>query len=173
MMKGLAFALDEDGYWVEILKKPMGTFSDSPNFSQVMIRVKEPKAALSFFTELGFREIAQKHFDQGQFSLFFMTHNPGPAVDTTTTEAWDAVKTVFDPVLELTHNHGTENKDGWSYHNGNTDPVGFGYITVAVSDLKATKEGLAQKGYKLIVGEDGQDIVLCPNDHYHVTLVQA
>jgi lactoylglutathione lyase len=171
-MKGLAFALDPDGYWVEILKKPTGTLSEEPNFSQVMIRVKEARAALGFFSCLGFREIAQRHFEKGQFSLFFMTHNPGEPVDTTTDDAWEAVKTIFDPVLELTHNHGTEDKQGWSYHNGNVDPVGFGYITVAVDDLKATKESLAQKGYSLIVGEDGEDIVLCPNDHYHIVLVQ-
>ena len=36
------------------------------------------------------------------------------------------VKTLHQPVLELTHNHGTEDTEGPSYHTGNTDPQGFG-----------------------------------------------
>lgn len=32
----------------------------------------------------------------------------------------------WEPVLELTHNHGTESDPTFSYHDGNTDPkVGF------------------------------------------------
>lgn len=36
-------------------------------------------------------------------------------------QAWDGC------VLELTHNHGTEKEEGPQYHNGNTEPKGFGY----------------------------------------------
>ena len=31
-------------------------------------------------------------------------------------------------VLELTHNHGTETKEGPTYHSGNADDMGFGHI---------------------------------------------
>lgn len=40
-------------------------------------------------------------------------------------------------VLELTHNHGTENDAEFAYHNGNTDPRGFGHICVSVPDVRA------------------------------------
>ena len=40
-------------------------------------------------------------------------------------------------VLELTHNHGTESQDGPVYHDGNSDPRGFGHICVSVPDVQA------------------------------------
>ena len=39
-------------------------------------------------------------------------------------------------VLELTHNHGTESQDGPVYHDGNSDPRGFGHICVSVPDVQ-------------------------------------
>ncbi len=49
-MKGLAFALDPDGYWVEIVKR--SDKSDVTNkftFAQTMFRVKDPVKALHFY----------------------------------------------------------------------------------------------------------------------------
>ena len=37
--------------------------------------------------------------------------------------------------VELTYNYGTEKDDAFAYHNGNSDPRGFGHIGVAVDDL--------------------------------------
>jgi len=44
---------------------------------------------------------------------------------------------MYQPVLELTHNHGTETDPNFSYHNGNTDPRGFGHIGFLVDDLNS------------------------------------
>ena len=38
-------------------------------------------------------------------------------------------------ILELTHNHGTESDPAFAYHNGNTDPRGFGHICISVPDI--------------------------------------
>src|SRR3546814_10702754 len=39
--------------------------------------------------------------------------------------------------LELTHNHGTESQSGPVYHDGNSEPRGFGHICVSVPDVRA------------------------------------
>merc|ERR1719238_2564055 len=40
-MKGLAFALDPDGYWIEICKRASGIYKEPCNLSQTMMRVKD------------------------------------------------------------------------------------------------------------------------------------
>ena len=82
-MKGLAFAKDPDGYWIEIIKRheaagftaaaAAGT-GGTYNLAQCMIRIKDPKLSVPFYEKLGMRLIKEKHFppDKGYFSLFFM-----------------------------------------------------------------------------------------------------
>ena len=40
-------------------------------------------------------------------------------------------------MIELTHNWGAEKDDGFSYHDGNSDPRGFGHIGITVPDVYA------------------------------------
>ncbi len=39
-------------------------------------------------------------------------------------------------ILELTHNHGTEALDATPYHDGNSDPKGFGHIAITVANVE-------------------------------------
>ena len=55
--------------------------------------------------------------------------------DPTSPEASEYLKKMFNPVLELTHNHGTEDDPNFSYHNGNTEPKGFGHVGFLVDDV--------------------------------------
>src|SRR5690606_39494671 len=43
-------------------------------------------------------------------------------------------------VLELTHNHGTEDDPGAVYHDGNSDPRGFGHICVRSEERRGGKK---------------------------------
>ena len=62
---------------------------------------------------------------------------PDPESD----EAPDFVRNMFPQVLELTHNHGTEDDPDFSYHNGNLEDKekgilqGFGHTGFIVDDL--------------------------------------
>ena len=49
-MKGLAFALDPDGYWIEIVKRSENiNYNNKFTFAQTMFRVKDPVKSLRFY----------------------------------------------------------------------------------------------------------------------------
>jgi len=178
-MKGLAFVLDPDGYWVEIVKRHEGTgFQAYFNLSQTMMRVKDPAKAIPFYQDiLGMTLVRETHFPDAKFSLYFFaclppgTQRPDPKGP----EAGAFVQKLWNPVLELTHNHGTENDPNFKYHNGNDEPKGFGHIAYLVDDVHAACADLEQKGvsFKKKPNEGGmRDIAFVYDpDHYWVEIV--
>lgn len=106
-----------------------------PTWQQTMLRIKDPQASLTFYTELlGFTLIDTLDFPQYQFSLYFLTTLPaGTTYDLTpgTPAAHEYLWSMEGVALELTHNHGTENDASFSgYHAGNAEKDGFGHIAV-------------------------------------------
>lgn len=105
-------------------------------FNHSMLRVKDPQRSLDFYTRvLGMRLLRRLDFEPGRFSLYFLAMTRGEEVpeDVADRQAYAFSRS---GVLELTHNWGTEN-DGSTYHNGNSEPRGFGHICFAVPDVKA------------------------------------
>jgi len=108
-------------------------------FNQTMLRIRNPKASLDFYTcVLGMTLIQQLDFPEAHFSLYFLGYvrqsdEPLPSERVART----AYAFKQKAVLELTHNHGTENETAPVYHNGNSDPRGFGHIGIAVPDVEA------------------------------------
>ena len=62
-MKGLAFAYDPNGYWIEIVKRSeKNTFTVPYNLSQTMLRIKNPEESLKFYCDLlGMRLITESY----------------------------------------------------------------------------------------------------------------
>ena len=152
MTQGLAFAYDPDGYWVEIISR--GSAPNAPKFSlaQTMMRIKDPKKSLAFYVDqLGMKLVSERHF--GDFSLYFLASLPegveSPDPATPEASAW-VKETLYPscvPILELTHNHGTENDAEFKYHNGNTEPNrGFGHIGFLVDNIEDSCAALEGKG---------------------------
>jgi len=128
---------------VESLRQQPGVAAQVPAethgfvFNHTMLRVKDITRSLDFYTRvLGFQLIDQRDFPEAAFSLYFLayvpTGTPVPA-DDAERRRWMAG---IPGVLELTHNHGTEHQDGPVYHDGNSDPRGFGHICVSVPDIE-------------------------------------
>ena len=81
-----------------------------------MLRVKDPVKSLHFYRDiLGMTLVREAHMGVGTdwgFSLYFLANMsadaaaqlPPPDSD----DAGDVIRRMFQPVLELTHNHGTE-----------------------------------------------------------------
>eukprot|EP01010_Urceolus_cornutus_P005411 NODE_942_length_1219_cov_27.776068_g715_i0.p1 GENE.NODE_942_length_1219_cov_27.776068_g715_i0~~NODE_942_length_1219_cov_27.776068_g715_i0.p1 ORF type:complete len:349 (-),score=98.18 NODE_942_length_1219_cov_27.776068_g715_i0:171-1166(-) len=147
-MKGLAFAYDPDGYWIEIIKRGEGSNIDVPyNLSQTMLRVKDPKKTLEFYSDLGLTLVRELHFND--FSLYFMANlaATGATAPTSPEEGSLFCHNAFQPVLEFTHNHGTEAQPDFKYNNGNEAPKkGFGHIGFLVDDVDAACAELEKKG---------------------------
>ncbi|SJX62378.1 probable glyoxylase I [Sporisorium reilianum f. sp. reilianum] len=109
----------------------------SYRLNHVMIRIKDPKASLDFYENVLGMDVIDKH-DGGDFTLYFLAYQHQKAAQRGEREA----------ILELTHNHGTENNPNFSYHNGNQEPRGFGHLCVAVDDIQKACDRFERLGVK-------------------------
>lgn len=147
-MRSIAFALDPDNYWIEILTRskamPATEVVGKPSFQQTMLRIKDPKLSIPFYRDiLGMSVVYETHFPSAKFSLYFMGSFPeGHKLpeDPTSKEAGEYARSVSSCLLELTHNHGTEDDADFKHHNGNSDPRGFGHIGFLTDNLNEVCE---------------------------------
>lgn len=99
-----------------------------------MIRVKDPAKSLPFYTDLlGFKLIDKLDFPNYAFTVYFLTTLPEGEEYTLTPGTQEAHQYLWSSdavMLELTHNHGTENDESHKYHSGNQEKDGFGHIAV-------------------------------------------
>jgi lactoylglutathione lyase len=148
--------------------------------NQTMLRIRDPEASIPFYTQvLGFTLLKRLDFEGMRFSLFFLALLQP---DETLPADPDALtRSVFsrETTLELTHNWGTETDDAFGgYHNGNSEPRGFGHLGISVPNVsdacerferlqvpfvKRPDEG-QMKGIAFIKDPDGYWIeILSPN----------
>ncbi|RDW85466.1 putative lactoylglutathione lyase [Coleophoma crateriformis] len=144
-MRHIAFVLDPDGYWVEViglntLEKTEGiTTTDVGTYrmNHTMIRVKDIEKTLKFYQDImGMTLMRTSENPANKFNLYFLGYPGGKGIPG---EAVDGVSATADRegLLELTWNYGTEKDESFKYHNGNDEPQGFGHICVSVDDLDA------------------------------------
>lgn len=130
-MRHIAFAKDPDGYWVEIIRRgdeDVGTTTDPGNYrlNHTMIRVKDAEASLKYYTEsLGMTLVRTSENPEHKFNLYFLGY---PKTNPEIKEGARNPVAEWEGLLELTWNYGTEKQEGPVYHNGNTEPQGFGHI---------------------------------------------
>ena len=126
-------------------------------FNQTMLRIKDPKISLDFYTRIiGMRLYRRLDFEDMKFTLFFLAM-PGDVNNEQVPKDNDKRTTwVFrqKAMLELTHNWETENKDDFSYHNGNSEPQGFGHIGFSVPDVYKASERFEKLGVEFVKRPD-------------------
>ncbi|WP_372784638.1 lactoylglutathione lyase [Phenylobacterium sp.] len=125
----------------------------NPVLNQTMLRVRDPEPSVAFYRDLlGMTLLDRYDFPAMRFSLYFLGYpsSPGPS-DRSARVQW-----VFEQpaLLELTHNWGTEADPYFAYHNGNTEPRGFGHIGVSVPDVHATCRHLEEAGVEFVKRPD-------------------
>jgi lactoylglutathione lyase len=107
--------------------------------SQTMLRIRDPKRSLPFYQDiLGMTLLDRFDFPEMEFSLYFLAYlrsEDGPLPDNPVARA----EFTFNQkaAIELTYNWGAPSPDFTGYHNGNTEPRGFGHIGITVPDVDA------------------------------------
>lgn len=188
----LAFVADPDGYLVEIIRRvgpaaggatgtSAGLVGPDPVLAQTMLRVRDPGASVAFYRRLGLTYLTALSFDS--FSLHFLG---APPVEPPATEAGSDDRPTRaswlwgfrSPTVELTHNHGTETDAAFGgYHNGNSEPRGFGHLGFIVSDVGAAVDALRAAGHRVVreagpFADAGVIAFVADPDGYLVELIQ-
>ncbi len=149
-------------------------------FNQTMLRIKNPKVSLDFYTRiLGMKLYRKIDFEDMKFSLYFLAM-PGDVedslvpIDNNKRTTWTFSQRAM---LELTHNWGTESDESFNYHNGNDEPKGFGHIGFSVPDVYKAAERFENLGVKFVKKPDdgkmkGLAFIEDP-DGYWIEILQA
>lgn len=146
-------------------------------FNHTMLRIKDPKASLDFYTRvLGMKLIRKLDFADWKFSLYFLAYVP-EGVQVPSDSVGNATYTFGrEAVLELTHNWGTESQEGMPYHNGNSEPRGFGHICISVPDIHkaCARFDSLQVNYQKRLSEGGMKNIafIKDPDQYWIEIVQ-
>lgn len=119
--------------------QPISAQTTGYTFNHTMLRVKDPVRSLEFYTGvLGMTLLAVKKFPAMGFDLYFLAKlTESERENLPSGNDLEIFAFRQRGILELTHNHGTETKADFSYHDGNQEPQGFGHICFNVPDLNA------------------------------------
>ena len=129
-------------------------FAETDGFvlNQTMMRIKDPAVSLEFYQDvLGMALYQRVDFAEMSFSLYFLGYPSNHKGQTLPSDPSERSIFTFEQsaLLELTHNWGTENDDTFEgYHNGNTDPRGFGHIGITVPDVDTACKRFERLGVK-------------------------
>ncbi len=149
----------------------------SHSLSHLMIRIKDPKVSIPFYTEvLGMTLVHVMDFPQWGFTNYFLCFPSGPVPSIESDRlAWMWSKSA-NTLLELCHNYKTETED-MSYKSGNEpEHRGFGHYCILVDDLHKACDRFTSLGVKFFKRpEDGLmktiAFILDP-DGYRIEIVQ-
>ena len=113
--------------------------SDQYKMLHTMIRVRDLDKSIAFYCDhLGMKLLRRSEYPSGEFTLAFVGY--GDEVNNT--------------VIELTHNWGTESDESFGYHDGNSDPRGFGHIGITVPDVYEASENFEKHGIEFVKKPD-------------------
>ena len=149
-------------------------------FNQTMVRVRDPKLSLDFYTRIMGKILCRKlDFSYMKFTFCFLSVTGDVDVHNVPDDENKRTTWTFSQraMLELTHNWGTENDRDFSYHNGNSEPQGFGHIGFSVPDVYAAAERFEKLGVKFVKKPDdgkmkGLAFIEDP-DGYWIEILQA
>ena len=141
-----------------------------------MLRIRDPKISLDFYSRvLGMKLLRKVDFNEWKFSLYFLGMQKEEL--TGSDDVRTKITAGLSGILELTHNHGTEDSSETPYHNGNTEPRGFGHICFSVPNIKEACTRFEKLGviFQKRLGEGGMKNIafIKDPDNYWVEIIEA
>ena len=121
--------------------------------NQTMLRIRDPERSVAFYRDvMGMTLLDRYDFPALKFSLYFMGYPQSAIPD----DRAERIKWLFEQaaLLELTHNWGTQSDPAFSYHNGNSEPRGFGHIGLSVPDVHAACARFEAQGVEFVKRPD-------------------
>lgn len=145
-------------------------------FNHTMLRVRDPQISLDFYSRvLGMKLLRKVDFNEWKFSLYFLAMLKEEITGSDAEKM--KVTAGLSGVLELTHNHGTEEAMETPYHNGNQEPRGFGHICFSVPDIKKACARFEKLGvsFQKRLGEGGMKNIafIKDPDNYWIEIIEA
>ncbi len=158
--------------------KDIPTQADGFIFNHTMLRIKDPVKSLAFYTGvLGMTLVKHRTFPEAKFDLYFLAQLSKQ--ERQQLPAGDELKDYVSyqrGILELTHNYGTEAQADFSYHDGNSEPRGFGHICFSVPSLERAVAWFDENGVEFQKRpEDGtmKDIAFIKDpDGYWIEIIE-
>lgn len=117
-------------------------------YNHTMLRVKDPVKSLAFYTGvMGMTLLRHSQYPDAKFDLYFLAKLTKEERENLP-DREDLVAYVSRQrgILELTYNYGTEQDPEFFYHNGNSEPRGFGHICFSVPNLADAVAWFDQNG---------------------------
>ena len=149
-------------------------------FNHLMLRIKDPKKTLNFYSKLmGMRLIKKFDFPTMKFSLYFLGNLTDEEIANVPKDNFDRSAWTFTQkgMLEFTLYWGSENDDKVKFHDGNAEPKGFGHICFSVPDIYAACKKFEENGVEFVKKPDdgsmkGLAFIKDP-DGYWIEIVQS
>ncbi|RKF61855.1 Lactoylglutathione lyase [Erysiphe neolycopersici] len=182
-MNNVAFVLDPDGYWVEIIgqcnidsaKDVTSTDLSTYRMNHTNLRVKNYEKSLKFYQEiLGMKLIGSLELKKYNSNLYFLGYSNENITQISDNDLTSLASR--EGVLELTWVYGTEKDAEFKYHNGNDKPQGFGHICISVDNLENACQRFEDLGVKwkkrLVEGRMKNIAFLLDPDGYWIEVIQ-
>ncbi|KAJ9162397.1 Lactoylglutathione lyase [Coniochaeta hoffmannii] len=181
-MRHIAFVLDPDDYWVEVIGQKSVEETEGVTTTDVatykmnhtMIRVKDAEKSLKFYQDvLGMSLYRTNENEKAGFNLYFLGYPGAKGVP----QGYQADR---EGILELTWNYGTEKDEAFAYHDGNSKDKegrqGFGHICISVDNIEAACKRFEEKGVtskkKLTDGRMKNIAFILDPDGYWIEVVE-
>ncbi|KAF1855088.1 hypothetical protein Lal_00009384 [Lupinus albus] len=166
-MRNIAFVLDPDGYWVEVVARNDYKQTEDVKETDVSTYTMDAEKSLKYYQEvLGMSRLRTLENPEAGFNLYFLGY-PG---DQPFPEGQDEnTITHREGLLELTWNYGTEKDENFHYHDGvsvdNIDAACKRFEDLNVSWKKRLTDG-RMKNVAFLLDPDGYWIELVQNEKF-------